>query len=184
MWQYEACRQRSCVYTTRQCVSHRAAKNDVFRIHMHENGIVIVSKTPEVCIEIKNVSHPRNTLFFAERVYAHIGGQCMASLPKAYDFDTFGVFCKFLYPTHKKPENRIIRINCLCNNEQFHARRNVCIRSRAMRGGISPTSARCSRAVSRACRGSSCLAALSSRNPTMLSESAVGSATGTERTSL
>src|SRR3989344_293724 len=103
----------------------------------------------------------------------------MLPFSEANDLNSLRMLRELLYPAHKESENRVLRINRLRNDEESH---RSLARSSLIRVGISPTAARCARAVSSAWRGSSCRTELSSMNPTMASESAVGSATGTDNT--
>jgi hypothetical protein len=93
-------------------------ENEVFRVHMHDDRVVRVSKAPKIGEETDHVTHSRSPFFLTQGIHRYRIGERRRSLPQTYDRDARGTPCKLLNPLDKEAEIRVIRIDSLGDNEE------------------------------------------------------------------
>src|SRR3989344_8938321 len=94
----------------------KAAENDVFGIHVHKDGVVVVTQSPGEREESPGVCGAGyRAVLFPERMHAHVRGELVLPFCETDYFNALGMFREFLDPTAKEPQNVILLVHCLRN---------------------------------------------------------------------
>ncbi len=98
------------------------SKHEVFRIHVHEDGVVLAAEAPGEREEAPGIRGAACcAALFSKRMHAHVRGKFVLPFLETNNLYTLDVLRKFLHPPHKKPEHRIIRIDSLSYDEESHS---------------------------------------------------------------
>src|SRR3989344_4142009 len=103
----------------------KAAKDDIFGIHVHKDGVVVVTQSPDEREKSKRIHGTAcRTVLFPERMDVYGRGERIRPFFETNDFDTLDVLRKLLHPTAKEPEDGVVNIYSLSDYQQLHPVRN------------------------------------------------------------
>lgn len=98
----------------------QSAKDDINRVHVHEHSVIVFALAPDEAVEIEGISDTRNATLLSERKYAHVVRQMIFSHPECNDRHLRAVFCEFNDPPMEKPEDGVVDVDFLGENEEAH----------------------------------------------------------------
>jgi hypothetical protein len=91
--------------------------DDELGAHMREHRVIFAPAPPRDGAQLERPEYP---MAFAECNNLYVSWERIFPFSQTDHDDVLALFCKFLYPTVKETENRIVHVNYLRDYQKFH----------------------------------------------------------------
>lgn len=97
-----------------------STKQNILLVHVDEDIVVLVAQAPHERVKAVYVGELPFALVLSERVDGDVGGQAVRARLEADDVHLLAVGCEFFYPPMEEAEDRVLGVDDLGDDEEFH----------------------------------------------------------------